>query len=242
MKEEVLLINSNAGDKIYFRRTQDYLKINGIDAIIISPTNPDHWKLEEYEKYAESFLEKGNKYILGGYSYGGNVAYEIAKKHPYSVKKLALIDCTPDWKYQLPEFRAMVRALHIMPDFLKKKIVGNKDVLGYMLDEMIASKIDVKDKLIEKAQELGGKYMVDSMHSGIKYTSKEDNTQVLKDLAEKIEVHFIYGSESEDVKGCIKKAVLEKSKIRLHEIEKSGHLLMLEQADKFNETLLKILK
>lgn len=242
MKEKLLLINSNICDKIYFDHTQDYLKRNGIDVIIISPTNPNHWKLEEYEKYAESFFKEGEKYVLGGYSYGASMASKIAKKHPDSVKRLVHIDCTPDWKYQLLDFRIMVRAFHMLPDFLKEKIVGNEHVLGYMIDEMSASKIDVKSELIRKAQEMGGKYFVNAMFDGIAYTSRGDNTQDLKDLAERIEVHFIYGSESKDVKGCIKNAELEKSKIKLHKIDKSGHFPMFEQADRFNEKLLEILK
>ncbi len=242
MKKETLLINSNIGDDVYFRNAAEYLVKNGISTRIISPSAPDHWDLNIYEKYAEAFLQKDAEYVIAGHSYGGSGAHKIAEKHLDSVRKLVLIDCTPDWNCQLPEFRAMIRSLHIMPDFLKKKIVGNKGVLGYMFDDMAASKIDIKDELISKAQEFGGKYLVDAMHSGIKYTGKGNNAQALKNLAERIEVHFIYGSESEDVKGCIKKNGIEKSKIRLHEIENSGHLLMLEQPEAFNMTLLEILK
>ncbi len=242
MKKETLLINSNVGDEIYFKNARNYLELNGISARIISPSKPYHCDLEKYEKYAEGFLKKGAEYCMVGHSYGGSVACEIAKKHPDSVKKLALIDCTPDWRGQLLEFRAMVRALHMLPDFLKEKIAGNKKVLEKMFEDMTASKIDIKGELISKAQELGGKYLVDAMHSGIGYTGGKNNAQELKILAEKIEMHFIYGSKSEDVKNCIKKTGLEKSKIRLHEIEKSGHLLMLEQPEAFNRTLLEILK
>lgn len=236
---KILLINSTLGrHPIYFESTCEFLKGRGIEARNILPNT---WKLEEYEKYIESQIKEGHEYSFVGWSYGGNVALNIAEKHLDKTNKLIVVDSILDWKDQPLGDRVLTRIFGLLPDYLKEKIGANDKLIRSMLDEMIASDIDKKlyEELVKITKEQGGKWNINAMYDGIEYTGKGNNTQKLKDLAEKIDTHFIYASK--DVGEYIEKTGLNKAKVKIHKIGKSGHLIPLENAYDFNRTLLDIL-
>lgn len=238
--KQTLFINSTLGKHpIYFEETCKFLNERGIEAKNVLPKT---WKLEEYENYIESMLKDGNKYSLIGWSYGGNVALNIAEKHPDKTDRLIIVDSILDWKYQPLKDRITTRVLGMLPDCLKEKAGSSDKLLRSMLNEMIDSDIDKRlyEDLVKITKEQSGKWNINALYDGIGYTAKENNTQKLKILAEEIDAHIIYASK--DVEDYIKKTDLENSKVKIHKIENSGHLISLENPDDFNKTLLEILR
>lgn len=165
--------------------------------------------------------------ILVGHSMGASVIYGFISKYPdYPVKKLVTVDQspkmlnTPAWKYGYME---ITRANYKM-----RLKMHNKETLNG-IDDNVFWKLNVVKKQFPFV--------------------KDDNLELLYDHARKdwresvincqVPMLLVTANQSPYFDGEFAELLMEKNSNLSHvAIDQSGHVIMAEQPDKFNQTLL----
>jgi pimeloyl-ACP methyl ester carboxylesterase len=237
---KTLLLTSTAGsNEIYFKNTSSYLSDRGVDSEIILPHTH---RLEEYRNKVDEKIQAEDEILsLVGWSNAGNIAFDLAEEYPSRIKKSVIVDSVLDWEYQT--FRDKITAMcSTLPEGWKDFLFGNDFVVGLasrlMIKDMDGFDPELYQYLVKITKNHGGSWLVNAWGDMREYSKGKDYINRAEKLNEKTELHFIYSSpEVEEYTKLLKVDVKHK-----HKIKDSGHIIMLEKPEVFNETLLQILE